>query len=105
MHALYLKLQKRYLEMVEGLPSEDRVTKMMEQVVKNCMTWPADKTGRWVGYVQCLLIEVEKVTTIDTERDFTRPLFHKLYAEMKIDIPVTVVVPVNTVSVPITIKR
>ncbi len=47
--------------------------------IENCVSWPGDKTGRWVGYSQCLLIEVEVVTTIDRERDFTRPLFHDLY--------------------------
>ncbi len=87
MKSLYIKLQERYLEMVKGLPSENKVTTMMDKVVQNCMTWPNDKTGRWVGYVQCLLIEVEKVTTVDAERDYTRPLFHKMYDEQGIGIP------------------
>jgi len=88
--SVYLKLQERYLELVKGLPSEDKVTKMMDKVVNNCETWPEDKTGRWVGYVQCLLIEVEEATTVDAERDFTRPLFHKMYAQSGINIPESV---------------
>jgi len=87
MKLLYVKLQERYLKLVKGLPSEDKVAKMMDKVVQNCTTWPSDKTGRWVGYVQCLLIEVEKVTTVEVERDFTRPLFHKMYDEQGINIP------------------
>lgn len=78
------------MTLVTGLPSEDKVNKMMEKVVENCETWPADKTGRWVGYVQCLLIEVEQCTTVDNEREFTRPMFHRMYTEQGIDIPESV---------------
>lgn len=84
---IYGTLRDRYNAMSFGLDSEDRVNKMMEQVLLNCITWPADKTGRWVGYVQCLLIEVENVTTVEIERDFTRPLFHKLYSTTGKNIP------------------
>jgi hypothetical protein len=73
--------------MVTGLISEDRVNDMMKCVVDNCMLWPPDKTGRWVGYVQCLLIEVEGVTTVKKERDFTRPMFHELYIIEGFNIP------------------
>ena len=73
--------------MAKGCASENRINSMMEQVMLNCLTWPSDKTGRWVGYVQCLLIEVEKVTTINKERDFTRPLFHELYTTEGFAIP------------------
>ena len=74
---LYCNLERRYSEMAKGTASEKRVCDMMDAVVDNCKTWPKDKTGRWVGYVQCLLIEVEKVTTVKAERDYTRPLFHE----------------------------
>lgn len=84
---LYLKLQDRYAEMVTGLITEDRVNDMMKCVVDNCLLWPPDKTGRWVGYVQCLLIEVERVTTVKKERDFTRPMFHELYTIEGFNIP------------------
>ena len=84
---LYLKLQDHYIEMSKGLITEDRVKDMMGCIVNNCMVWPPDKTGRWVGYVQCLLIEVEGVTTVKKERDFTRPMFHELYTIEGFDIP------------------
>ena len=84
---LYLNLRNRYTKMAKGLVNEDRINSMMKQVVINCLTWPSDKTGRWLGYVQCLLIEVEKVTTVKEEREYTRPLFHELYDIEGIGIP------------------
>ncbi len=84
---LYLTLQERYAEMAKDLENENKINKMMRLVAENCLAWPDDKTGRWVGYVQCLLIEVEGVTTTKSERDFTRPLFHELYAASGISIP------------------
>lgn len=89
-HAVYLELLYRYEFMAGLTPSAVRVIKMMQEVVKNHKTWPKDKTGRWVGYAQCLLIEVEGVTTTAEERDFTRPLFHKLYKAQGYDIPETI---------------
>ena len=36
-----------------------------------------DKANRWLGFVQGVVISAG-LATIDGERDFTRPLFHKL---------------------------
>lgn len=63
---------------------------MMKTALDNCINWPDDKLGRWTGHVHCLLIEVAKVTTIEAEREFTRPLFHKLYAALGKNIPASV---------------
>ncbi len=87
---IHLDLQTRYSLMAMGTDSEKRVIDMMDMVVKNIDDWPKDKSGRWVGYVQCLLVEVEKVTTIDEERDYTRPMFHALYGEAGYDVPESV---------------
>lgn len=38
---------------------------------------PLYKLNRWLGYVQCALIE-RHVTTVRIERDWTRPLFRPL---------------------------
>lgn len=38
---------------------------------------PLVKLSRWLGYVQGVLIE-RGVTTVDLERDWTRPLFRPL---------------------------
>ena len=87
---LYTILLVRYKKMSQGCKNEAKINNMMELVLENCESWPEDKTGRWVGYVQCILIEVEGVTTITAERDFTRPLFHKLYKSLNYDIPESV---------------
>ena len=36
--------------------------------------WPIDKLSRWLGFVQAILI-INGKTTVDIERDRTRPLF------------------------------
>ena len=86
-HDVYELLAERYIDMAKGTGSDAKIAAMMEAVVVNCVVWPADKTGRWLGYVQCLLIEVEKVTTVEVERNFTRPLFHHMYDVCGIKIP------------------
>ena len=90
---LYSVVQARYVAMATGTAVEQKVEQMMEQVVRHCRDWPTDKTGRWVGYAQCLLIEAVSVTTVEAERDFTRPLFHELYQRNGILIPDTVQLP------------
>lgn len=87
---IYQTLHSRYVLLAKGTIVETRVTGMMQAILDNCYTWPPDKTGRWTGYVQCLLIEIAGVTTIENERDFTRPFFHRLYSESGYDIPDTI---------------
>lgn len=84
---LYRCLRERYLLMARGSDLEDRILGMLNAVLENCDTWPDDKTGRFIGYVQCLLIEVLGVTTIEIDRNFTRPLFHAMYESDGITIP------------------
>jgi len=86
-YEIYSKLRFRYMELAEGTDNEWRVYRMMEEILYNHNHWPKDKTGRWLGYVQCILIEVEGVTTIEDERDYTRPLFHELYKASGFEIP------------------
>jgi len=50
--SLYRNLHERYIQMVIDTPSAERVISMMDKVVENHDSWPPDKTGRWVGYVQ-----------------------------------------------------
>lgn len=60
--------------------------KMSNIALEHLSNWPIDKTSRWIGYIQCLLIQSE-ITTINKERDFSRPLFHLAYKTESIDIP------------------
>jgi hypothetical protein len=39
-------------------------------------TLPIDKLNRWLGFIQAVAI-INKYTTVQAERDFTRPLFTK----------------------------
>jgi hypothetical protein len=47
---------------------------------------PIDKSSRFLGYIQCLCIQ-EGLFTVLEERDFTRPLFHKVYKDSGISKP------------------
>ena len=59
---------------------------LINEAIKNSQTLPIDKLSRWLGYIQGVLIE-RKLTTIQEERDFSRPLFHKAYENEGIEIP------------------
>ena len=49
--------------------------------------YPIDKLSRWLGFVQGYIIFTNQ-STIDIERDFSRPLlFHKAYENENIQIP------------------
>lgn len=50
-----------------------------------------DKSSRWIGFIQGILIGFE-CTSIETERKFSRELFHAAYVEMGLPIPETLTV-------------
>lgn len=50
---------------------------------------PVDKTGRWIGFVQCALI-IRGLLDTKTEREQTRALFHAAYKATGQDIPETI---------------
>lgn len=66
----------------------DNILWMMETGLSRNDVNPVDKTGRWIGFVQCALI-VRRVLDTKTERDQTRALFHAAYAATGQDIPPT----------------
>lgn len=43
-------------------------------------TLPVDKLSRWLGFVQGVLATLGLIR-VDTERDFSRPLFHAAYRQ------------------------
>lgn len=51
---------------------------MLDQMKANAETWPTDKLNRWLGFVQAILV-LHGLTTVDVERDRTRPIFHAIY--------------------------
>jgi hypothetical protein len=65
-----------------------RVHGMIDLMNARAIEWPADKTGRWLGFIQGILF-MEGVLDIDTERDATRPIFHEAYEIMGLEKPET----------------
>ena len=73
---------------MDMLPKGTKAYNLAEAIILNQNNLPIDKLSRWLGFVQATCI-FEGYTTIDAERDFSRPLFHEAYTEMGIDIPET----------------
>jgi hypothetical protein len=68
-----LKCVKRYREM----SPEDLISFIDLFEEKIYERYPLMKLNRWLGYIQGVLI-TKGITTIDEERDWTRPLFRPL---------------------------
>ena len=80
-------LFQRYMLMAVGTESQLKIARMLVSMRNKASYWPVDKLNRWLGYVQCLLIEVEGKTTTFDEREYTRGMFHSYYKEHGIEIP------------------
>lgn len=61
-----------------GVDLYNRVVRMCQYVPGQVEEMSEDKANRWLGFVQGMLVAAG-VIDLDTERDWTRPLFHKLY--------------------------
>jgi|GEM_PF-4558486 len=74
----------RYIKMIEEAisesPNDDQYTSyshliwMLNEIKTGEMQY--GKSNRWLGFVQGIIIE-RGLTTINEERDFTRPFFHE----------------------------
>lgn len=64
--------------------SADNVLTLCEEVIKNAKNYPYDKLNRWLGFVQGVLA-CNDIIYVDRERDYTRPLFHKLHPAPSFD--------------------
>lgn len=62
---------------------------MCDQIIKNADSWPIDKTSRWLGYAQAILV-IRNILPLKVQRDTTRPMFHLAYQEDGINVPPTV---------------
>lgn len=80
------KLFERYLRLINEstLGNLDTIRKMCVYALSNDML--EDKQSRWLGFVQGVLFSNDLIS-IDTERDFSRKLYHNAYELMGIDIP------------------
>jgi len=69
------KMFKRYLVMTD---STSITHKRCKTALAHIKSWPIDKLSRWLGFIQSEVIQLG-LTTVDNERDYSRPLFHKAY--------------------------
>jgi hypothetical protein len=69
-----------------SINEEGKIYKMILTSYGEVDNWPIDKTSRWIGYIQRYLIEKE-ATTVQAERDFSRPLFHEAYKKLGYSVP------------------
>lgn len=84
---------KRYKQMLEDrkIKPEDHASKDNPLVLPHALwmcnnaldyykhypnSYPLDKFSRWLGFVQAILV-LHKVTTVEMERNITRPWFTK----------------------------
>ena len=58
--------------------NDDALERFIAEFKDGCINGlPVAKLCRWLGYIQGVLIE-RGITTVETERDWTRPLFRPL---------------------------
>ena len=72
---------------------KSRCLKMVNVLLDN-PDWPDLKIGGWLEHIITICIEAG-ITTIDAERDFSRPIKHAYYARQGFVIPVTIDVMEN----------
>ncbi len=89
--ALLTDLFVRYATMVDENKAEwtldvpyctaDSIKKLCTEAIINTAEYPEDKLNRWLGFVQGILI-VQGFTTVEAERNFTRPLFKAVHLDL-----------------------
>lgn len=71
----------KFLASDTGFIGDRELAKFINEAMDSCHHLPLMKLNRWLGYIQGVLIE-RGYTTVEEERDFTRPLFRPFdYAE------------------------
>lgn len=84
-HEALHKCGERYRDMqsAEGVPTDAKLWNFTLDFLFGCRDgYPIPKLCRWLGYIQGVLIE-RGFTTVEAERDWTRPLFRPLDFEGK----------------------
>lgn len=81
-------LAERYIDLIKPVENEHdnkHLYKMANSIIVNIDDWTIDKLSRWLGYIQYGVIN-NGLTTINKEREFSRPLFHSAYKNEKLKI-------------------
>lgn len=76
-------LFERYLNQFE---LSEELKNLVLKALEEIQTYPLDKLSRWLGFVQAYVIFTNQ-TTVESERNFSRPLFHNAYENENIKIP------------------
>jgi hypothetical protein len=74
---------------LEGPSSKKQLMDLIGVALEGIDTLPIDKLNRWLGFIQATVV-FNGLTTVQKERDFSRPLFHAAYEADGIAIPETV---------------
>lgn len=72
---------------LKDLEQKERISRMLNVLLDN-HHWPDLKIGKWLGYIEGILI-ANNVASVDEERDFTREFYHEHYRDNGIEIPKT----------------
>jgi len=80
-------LREAHVEVIHYLkkicpPIRPDIINLCDKAIEQWKHMPLDKLARWTGYIQGSLI-AEGVTTIDKERDRTRPIFTPFYKPLQ----------------------
>ncbi|TIX42750.1 MAG: hypothetical protein E5V40_05805 [Mesorhizobium sp.] len=79
-HAAIHACAERYRDMQlgNGASCDDPLWKFTHELMFGCRDgFPIMKLNRWLGYIQGVLIE-RGLTTVQAERDWSRPIFRPL---------------------------
>lgn len=85
---------KRYVQILEKYPFEAKYSskyllRMCDVAIYNYDLWPIDKLSRWLGFIQGVMI-ANGCTDVDSQRDYSRELFHAAYIQKGIKVPASV---------------
>lgn len=73
----------------KGEIDSEYLIRMCDVAIENHDLWPIDKLSRWLGFIQGTMITNGR-TDVDSQRDFTRPLFHEAYKMKGMRVPSSV---------------
>ncbi|WP_299945268.1 helix-turn-helix transcriptional regulator [uncultured Ruegeria sp.] len=89
-------LSQRYISLIENAGpdpydynprmSHPHLIWMCQQIIDRQHSWPKDKIGRWLGFVQGVLA-AQHLINVEEERNLSRPLFHAEYKEQGEPLP------------------
>lgn len=73
---------------LNDIEKKERCLGMINVLLEN-PKWPGLKIGGWIEHIITVCIE-NNVTTIDAEREFSRPIKHAYYKSIGAEIPKTI---------------